>query len=435
MSQNRIMWLILFLKLFLINEIRGNLANQVQDLSENFLANLEADPFLINNEFSKESVEFINQQTENYITLMKKKYGIKDRGINKRSVQYSEDFGSSEGSYSFQELSPLDLWIAKNASDIFFIQQNNTSYVLVLEKISTNNIMFYKQNGENFDVLFTQSVGAINKIVTYSNSKEIFVILSNFTGIFVHTVSNNNLKFMQKLKLQELSDIIVWENTNGLFLSVVREKENSTYTSTCLIYKWLGRYFDEVNHEITTYGSRSVTAFSVGSLDFMAIANYKDDEGQTGIYSEIFKYNVDTERYEPHQKLFTNGAVDILFFSLKYYGLEEAYLVVANSEKNENHIESIANSIIYKYVGKYFIPFQSIANRTDKWITTSEVQERLFLISLSKSEGVRAFTYDGWKFVAQDIKQLDNFQSGIVYGSFQNYTNNIILSKFGFFNA
>ncbi|GJQ87584.1 hypothetical protein Trydic_g17425 [Trypoxylus dichotomus] len=270
-------------------------------------------------------------------------------------------------------------------------------------------------------------VGAVNKLVTHSNAKEILVVQSNFTGIFVHTIANNSLKLMQTLKLQELSDIIIWENTNGLFLSITREKENSSYTSTCLVYKWLQRYFDQVSHEITTYGSRSITTSSVGSLDFIAIANYQDDEGQTNIYSGIFKYNIDTERYEPHQKLSTNGAMDINFFSVTYNGLEETYLIVANSKKNENHIESVVNSIIYKYVDKYFIPFQSIANRTDKWIATNDAQGRFLLVSLSKTEGVRAFTYNGWIFVAEDFTQLDHFKTGLVYGGFQKYMGNVFL--------
>lgn len=130
--------------------------------------------------------------------------------------------------------------------------------------------------------------------------------------------------------------------------------ENSTYTSSCLIYNWFGKYFDLINHEITTYGAKSISTYTIGALNFLAIANYQHDDGnaqvfnskfidliillfllgRTRIYSEIFKYNIDTEVFESHQRILTNGAVNVQFFSLKNNGLEEIYLVVANSVKD-----------------------------------------------------------------------------------------------------
>lgn len=56
--------------------------------------------------------------------------------------------------------------------------------------------------------------------------------------------------------------------------------------------------------------------------------------GQTRLHSEIFKYNLDTEEYEPYQKILTNGAIDVEFISLYHNREQETYLVVANSLKD-----------------------------------------------------------------------------------------------------
>lgn len=45
------MLLLLFIKLLYFNEIRAKLADEVQDLTENFFANLNADPYLIGESF------------------------------------------------------------------------------------------------------------------------------------------------------------------------------------------------------------------------------------------------------------------------------------------------------------------------------------------------------------------------------------------------
>lgn len=34
-------------------------------------------------------MEFINHQTENYVSLMIKKYGINNHGVKKRSIEYN----------------------------------------------------------------------------------------------------------------------------------------------------------------------------------------------------------------------------------------------------------------------------------------------------------------------------------------------------------
>ncbi|KAK9700492.1 EPTP domain [Popillia japonica] len=305
------MLLLLFIKLLYFNEIRAKLADEVQDLTENFFANLNADPYLIDSDFSEKSVEFINHQTENYVSLMIKKYGINNHGVKKRSIEYNTASAEdSEGTYLLQGFSQLDITIVKNATDIFFIQQNNNNYALVLKKNSTCTITLYKHDGENFNIVFEELVGTVDKLVQYANSREIFVILRRY----------------------------MWSR---LAISLFGKAQTD--------YFWL-------LHE--KWKIQLILA-ALGALNFLAIANYQHDDGRTRIYSEIFKYNIDTEVFESHQRILTNGAVNVQFFSLKNNGLEEIYLVVANSVKDENHVQSSVNSIIYKYVDKYFIPFQT----------------------------------------------------------------------------
>lgn len=163
-----------------------------------------------------------------------------------------------------------------------------------------------------------------------------------------------------------------------MFLAVSQQmqiKSNQTiYDTTTIVYKWLGGHFDIVQ-ELPTYNAQNLAINIIGNANFLAVANKRNDRGASNIFSEIFKYDLDSQQFLPHQKIATKSASDVAFFTFVVEKFRETFLIVANYydegfksifvlhvphtivfvESNEE-----AKSIIYKYVDDYFIPFQCL---------------------------------------------------------------------------
>lgn len=164
---------------------------------------------------------------------------------------------------------------------------------------------------------------------------------------------------------------------------------NITYEVQTTIYKWLGEHFD-IMQNITTYNAQILTPFTIGKSHYLAVANNRDDRGETQIYSEIFKYDLDMDKFVSHQRILTKAARDIKFFCFLVENVKESFLIVANyfdqgkvmillkSWKFLFYLlfyyvlldaQSGATSIVYKYVDDYFIPFQSFdVNSLTQWL-------------------------------------------------------------------
>lgn len=85
--------------------------------------------------------------------------------------------------------------------------------------------------------------------------------------------------------------------------------------------------------------------------------------GNTDIDSEIFRFRLQDSKFESYQKIRTNGVEDLKHFEFedKETGEKEHFLVVANSFQlsSDGTRDYLINSVIYKFVDDYFIPFQS----------------------------------------------------------------------------
>lgn len=140
-------------------------------------------------------------------------------------------------------------------------------------------------------------------------------------------------------------------------MAICQETDGLSYETNMTVYKWLGKHFDIVQ-QLPTYSAQKLTAFHLGNSYFLAVANKRNDRGESNIYSEIFKYDLDSQQFVPHQRISTKSASDIKFFCFNVENVREAFLIVANNFDEE--LDDAANSIIYKYVEDYFIPFQSM---------------------------------------------------------------------------
>lgn len=103
----------------------------------------------------------------------------------------------------------------------------------------------------------------------------------------------------------------------------------TSYETTTLVYKWLGEHFDQIQ-SLITYNAQKIATFNIGNSHFLAIANSRNDRGERNIFSEIFKYDLDTQSFLPHQRIASKSAMDIKFFGFIVENFQETFLVIAN---------------------------------------------------------------------------------------------------------
>lgn len=123
------------------------------------------------------------------------------------------------------------------------------------------------------------------------------------------------------------------EQNDEMFLAVCQQmqiRSNQTiYDTTTFVYKWLGGHFDIIQ-QLSTYNAQKIVINRIGNANFLAIANNRNDRGETNIFSEIFKYDLDSQQFLPHQKIATKSAKDVRFFNFVVENFRETFLVVAN---------------------------------------------------------------------------------------------------------
>ncbi|RZC40837.1 uncharacterized protein BDFB_005868, partial [Asbolus verrucosus] len=97
----------------------------------------------------------------------------------------------------------------------------------------------------------------------------------------IYQFSSSGLVKIQSIDMDYASDIVMWKMHNEIYMSVGQFMSNKTgnilYELEIPIYKWLGKHFDVVQ-SIKGAGVKKITPFTVNHLNFLAIANFKNDE-------------------------------------------------------------------------------------------------------------------------------------------------------------
>ncbi len=123
---------------------------------------------------------------------------------------------------------------------------------------------------------------------------------------------------------------------------------------------------------LATYGATDIEAFALHHKHFVAVANYVNDDGSHHLDSEIFTYSSNLKRFISFQRLRTDAALDLEFFSIGDGLATEYFLAVANHFKVDKmgKKQFFIDSVIYKWNWNIFVPFQCIkAYGARKWTT------------------------------------------------------------------
>ncbi|XP_056638010.1 uncharacterized protein LOC130446041 isoform X2 [Diorhabda sublineata] len=396
-------------------------------LTENFIENLRADPFLIGvsklSEIPKTAKEFINNHTEQYseliLTSQQKEYSRSKRSFLRGSESNASD------NIAVISLYPISFTTPSN--DISIFKQNSSVYLVILQTTSQNGsnlMMIMKKQEKSFKIVVQKKIEDGVRMTTFSFVNTTLIVVAqnnNITKIFEFN-SEEKIETLETIQKDGCKDIAIWEDNGNVFMSLVGFMGNSPVPSSYFprLYKWRGRHFDDLQD--VHPGATRISPFMIGDSGFVAVAynvSYNGDENEN-VYSEILKYNVNTEKYELFQKILTYACDDIKYFEIDTVegtreNEKDRFLVVANSYKKDSTGKSNRREpsiIIYKFVDNYFYPFQSItSDGVFQWEIIKNRNGDVLLIALTL-KGLKTFEYDGWNFIETTIefqgRQLKN---------------------------
>lgn len=121
------------------------------------------------------------------------------------------------------------------------------------------------------------------------------------------------------------------------------------------VFRWTGEDFALDAHLANTRCAWDVEAFVIEGVNYLAVAQYKC-EGSYDIGSKVFKWNVESSEWQEHQGLASKGANDISAFSIG--GLH--FLMVANYKAALSFYQT--PSELFVWCNGTFVRYQQISS-------------------------------------------------------------------------
>jgi len=196
------------------------------------------------------------------------------------------------------------------------------------------------------------------------------------------------------------------------YLAVANYTNGSSHNIDSKIYKWNGSSFVEYQL-IGTNSGRDFEFFTIGTDNYIAVANLYNGSSYT-INSYIYKWNTSTNKFDtatPYQSILTTGAIDWEHFTIG----TDHYLAVANFASSGTNYS--VNSKIYKWNGSQFVEIQSIATLGSLSIKHFSIGDANYLAVSNYFNGANyALNSKIYKF-NPSTGQFVEFKSILTYGA------------------
>uniref|UniRef100_A0A1B6MAK0 Uncharacterized protein n=1 Tax=Graphocephala atropunctata TaxID=36148 RepID=A0A1B6MAK0_9HEMI len=372
--------------------------------------------------------------TKDYISEVKRtlKLDSEEHTINKRS----------HGDKDFFQLRDIDLLVGfqetftlpiKYANDLILFSQcasgsksEHKLYAAALQvsphKALSNDLILYSYQDAVWKETYREKVLNGVRLAAEQIDDTIYIIVAEHhaefnrgSTVFRINSESATLEFEHILRSTQQfpSDVIMWKWEGMVTFAAVANSENppgatNRYSTQSPVYRWRGSHFDMI-HTLPTYNPRALTQFNIRSFMFIAVANFQNDNGETSVDSDIFRYNVATNKFTLYQKLPTEAAVDIKYFCYLGDHISESFLIYASAYHTDEEGQKDYNtaSIVYKLSDEgYFVPFQAIrVRRVTGWLPvrlSKNNKEGLVLVGATV-DGIVSYQYDGWRFVPTGV--------------------------------
>ncbi|XP_071452917.1 uncharacterized protein [Hetaerina americana] len=306
--------------------------------------------------FSEEWIEKSEQIMKKYVRKIKEVHNLEEHVVKKRGTDeqltITRDY---QGVNALTTIEYLYDTTAQYPRDITLFYLSNDKGVRELcaatlqlvkedpELEKANMMIVFKFEGDKFKLLDQAPVMGGVDIESFHIKGIPYIVCAEYDagssgrpleGSVVYRLVDKKLQNVQTLNTKYPSDIAIWEDLNEIYMAVaisqVNQPTHTSYEADSIVFRWLGEHFDSIT-TIKTYNARCVTPFKIGSTMYLAVANHMNNQDETDIDSEIFKYNLNEDRFVSHQKIRTHGAMDIKFFSSANKRKREHFIVVANS--------------------------------------------------------------------------------------------------------
>ena len=202
-------------------------------------------------------------------------------------------------------------------------------------------LVVYKWNSNQFETF--QEIGTQGGVASAAKAinNETFVAFAN-TYDYQSTVfqwSGKHFVKIQSLQTYTAQDVKLFNINGHTLLAFANEFYDGKYNIDSFIYKWNGGQFVHFQ-SIPTHGARALHPFVMCGQTYLGVANFRDDNH--GFNTKSVVYQASGSQFSVYQEISTHGACGMTSFEYKGH----TYLAVANFKDNNG---SYINSALYKW--------------------------------------------------------------------------------------
>ncbi|XP_017066585.1 uncharacterized protein LOC108104812 [Drosophila eugracilis] len=184
----------------------------------------------------------------------------------------------------------------------------------------------------------------------------------------------------------------------------------------CPYFKWMGKSFRRLG-AIPCNNARRLEAFGIDYTDYVAVANYADSEGRTATRSEIFRWDTKTQRFQLFQRLRSNGAVDVKYFSLPVNEVRRRhFLILGNTVGGTGAEAGEADTVIYVFEKGQFVPYQRLSFFALERVLPVQhsISEKFLLLVACNRQDVSIYNLNDWRFEESKVQFTEGpFSRGV----------------------
>ncbi|KFB50075.1 AGAP011897-PA-like protein [Anopheles sinensis] len=220
----------------------------------------------------------------------------------------------------------------------------------------------------------------------------------------------------------------LWVHGKNVYLTHTYTNLDASRPNVCPLYRWSGYFFDVVDH-MPCYNAVQIEPFSIEQQMFVAVARQMAAGGmRKDSFSDIFVLNPDTQKLTLHQQIYTYSVSDIAYFFIEDRERREHFLMAGNSltagtgasnneEGRKTSRDADQNSIVYKFVDGFFVPFQNVElNGVKMFLPVVHENGEFLLLVLCHDQPLLIYEYDGWKLVPSRIDYTgEAFAAGVAH--------------------
>ncbi|XP_060653669.1 LOW QUALITY PROTEIN: uncharacterized protein LOC132789585 [Drosophila nasuta] len=345
--------------------------------------------------------------------------------LHKRDMQQFFD----KASYSFNGLVRIASVPVPFPLDICMLQLPTVKYATALHKDATGERHFavyvWREAEKDYALLHQQAAPKAVALDCLSYAGLGYVALSyNHTehvdqasdGSPIYELSpDRSMRTVQYFAELRLRGMYLRISSQELTLLQAYEADSSSKRQQrCPYFKWNGGTFRRLG-SIPCNNARRLEAFGIDFADFVAVGNYANANGRTSTYSEIYKYDVSARRFELFQRLRSNGAVDVKYFSLPVNEVSRRhFLILGNTVagggngigRAKSGTPEEADTVIYVYDKGQFVPYQRLSfYALERFLpVTHVISEKFLLLVACNKQDVKIYNLNDWKFEESTVQ-------------------------------